>query len=305
MNANSPTQIPQWPAPHYRISRIRELIESFEDPVTIDDIKTMHTDVHSRMIDDLKPRIINALNALENPDDALIAARTILEKWDGWYDKNSPAPFIYEEMYGHMLHNLFEDEMGEELVKQYINVGYMAQFAVINLWHNPESHWCDNIETPDKTESLDDIIRLSFRDAVTGLQEKQGNNPPQWRWGDVHTLTLEHPLGSVAVLDKLFGFNRGPYPVDGSSHTVGPYMYSYNAPYSVYHGASHRHIFSTDNWETSQTIIPTGISGIPASDYYCNQTDMYLNGIYHDDGVTKEFVNRHKTAEMILIPSDD
>ena len=88
----------------------------------------------------------------------------------------------------------------------------------------------------------------------------------------------------------MFKPNLGPYAIGGSFHTVAPYSYPVGKNYLVNHGASQRHVFSTANWDESKTVIPTGTSGIPASPYYGNQTELYLNFKYHDDAFTKEAV---------------
>ena len=52
-----------------------------------------------------------------------------------------------------------------------------------------------------------------------------GDDPSEWQWGDLHKVSLIHPMGGVNIVDKLFKVNRGPYPVGGSFHTVCPYSY--------------------------------------------------------------------------------
>jgi len=107
------------------------------------------------------------------------------------------------------------------------------------------------------------------------------------------------------MLDKALGLNRGPFEVPGSFHTVGPFSYSYNNLYKVNHGASHRHIFDASDWDASKTVIPTGTSGIPASDFYLDQTEMYLNNQYHADPFSTEKVKEAARFRMKLQPVDD
>ena len=107
-------------------------------------------------------------------------------------------------------------------------------------------------------------------------------------------------MGRVKLLDKLFNLNRGPFEVGGSFHTVCPYSYSFRNPFAVIYGASHRHIYSTADWDQSQSIIPTGTSGIPASPYYCDQTELYLQNKYHNDFVTKELVVNNAKYTMVI-----
>ncbi|HJX72322.1 MAG TPA: penicillin acylase family protein, partial [Bacteroidales bacterium] len=114
----------------------------------------------------------------------------------------------------------------------------------------------------------------------------------------LHQITLMHPMSSARILDKVFSLNRGPYPVGGSFHTVSPYSYDSNDPSKINHGASHRHIFTFDNWDESLTIIPTGNSGMPASKHYCDQTKMYIEGDYHKDLFSREAVASNGVYHM-------
>jgi penicillin amidase len=174
----------------------------------------------------------------------------------------------------------------------------VTNLAVERLWANRSSVWYDDIDSQDRRETFNDTVRASFKDAVARLKTEMGNDPAKWQWGDIHQLTLEHPLGSVNILDRVFNLNRGPFPIGGSSHTVSPYMYKYAEPFDVYHGASQRHIYSLADWNASLSIIPTGISGVPASPYYCDQTEKYLTNQYRHDYVSRNLVE--KSARHIM-----
>jgi penicillin amidase len=104
----------------------------------------------------------------------------------------------------------------------------------------------------------------------------------------------------VKILDWLFGFNSGPYEVGGSSHTVCPYSYPEGAPFAVTWGASHRHIYSLADWDESLTVIPTGVSGIPASAHYCDQTELYVSSEYHADYFSRDLVEKNAKYRMII-----
>jgi len=96
----------------------------------------------------------------------------------------------------------------------------------------------------------------------------------------------------------LFKLNVGPYRVGGSYHTVSPY--SYGDAFRINHGASERHIYNTANWDESFTIIPTGISGVPSSEFYCSQTELYCNDGFYKDHFSRKAVEEAKKYVMIL-----
>ncbi|MBN2773280.1 MAG: penicillin acylase family protein, partial [Prolixibacteraceae bacterium] len=144
----------------------------------------------------------------------------------------------------------------------------------------------------------------SFKDAVAELTTGLGENTNDWQWSKIHTFTLSHPIGSVEILNKVLKLNKGPFEMPGSFHTVCPYSYPWGNLYNVNHGASHRHIFDVSNWDASVTVIPTGESGIPASDFYCDQTKLYINNQYHDDLFSTEKVKAAAVFEMKIQPEN-
>lgn len=193
------------------------------------------------------------------------------------------------------------DEMGEDLYNEYYGNSSLLKNFIENLWSNKEMKWCDDITTKDIEEGFDEMVVKSFKDAIVKLAEKMGDTPERWSWGSIHKFTLEHPLGGEKIL-AIFNLNRGPFEVGGSFHTVRPFSYPFKDPFKVDHGASQRHIYLTDNWDKSLSIIPTGTSGVPASDYYCDQTELYVNGKYHPDMFSKNMVIRHAKYKMKFIP---
>jgi penicillin amidase len=148
---------------------------------------------------------------------------------------------------------------------------------------------------------MDDIIVESFQETIGNLASQYSPDTTKWKWGDIHKITLEHPLGTVKLLDRLFKFNSKEYRIGGANHTVSPY--SYGAGFKVNHGASERHIFNTANWDESLTVIPTGNSGIPASEFYLSQTEAYLGGKFYKDAFSDAAVKAAAKYTLLLKPS--
>jgi penicillin amidase len=192
--------------------------------------------------------------------------------------------------------------MGEDLYQQYLGSKILVRNLVKNIWDNQDSEWCDDVNTADEKESFEAIVQRSFKESVEILSEKMGNNPPrEWEWGEIHQITLKHPIGGeVPILDFLFGMNRGPFETGGSYHTVCPYSYPFTNVFNVNHGASHRHVYSLAAWDNSRTVIPTGTSGIPASQHYCDQTATYINRQYNRETFGKETVLKNKRYQMTI-----
>jgi penicillin amidase len=295
--------ISTWFAPQYRIDRIRELLNE-KDSLNIEDFVKMQSDQKSKLVEKFRDRIIQVLGNTELND----TERKVFEQlsdWNGVLDSESSSAMVFEKFYNVLMKNVFLDELGNDLYEDYVSVGYIPNNALDRLWQVEESKWFDDTNTKDIVESLSDIIIISYRETIQSLLDLLGTNPEVWAWGKLHKLAINHPLGSVTVLNKLFNLNRGPYPVGGSSHTVSPYAYSYNAPFISDYGTSHRHIYPVGDWDKSLSIIPTGISGIPKSRHYCDQTKLYLKNRYRNDYSSLELVRENALYTMVLQPNNE
>lgn len=298
---NYPYYISHWFSMPYRIDRINQMLEA-KEKLSIDDFKAMQGDNHSLLVEHLLPLFVETLekqDSLNNP--AEIEALALLKNWDGEMVKESAAATVFEVLFIKLIRNMVEDELDENTVQQLIGHSSICRYLLENSIHSKNTMWFDNIKT-EKTETFDDALTQAFKTTISRLSESLKTNPTEWQWQNIHKLTLSHYLGRVKILDWLFGFNSKTYLVSGSAHTVCVFSYRAGYSYDAVHGASQRHIFDVADWNRSETVIPTGTSGIPASPYYCNQTEMYINNQYHSDNFSEEQVLENAVYKMKLIP---
>jgi len=291
-----PFYIGYWFDMPHRIDRIREML-SEKKKFTVDDFKKMQLDQRSKLVTRMKGDIVAlAENASLSPreQDALNS----FSEWNGVMSGNSGAAALFEVFYVKFMRNCFHDEMGDEVYEEFTAKTVMPKYAVDAVWKKKSSSWCDDITTADVKENFTDMVHKSFKEAVGWLDDELGGRPSGWKWEDIHALTLKHPMGDVWILDLLFNLNSETFPVGGSFHTVSPYAYSFRNPFVVTAGASHRHVYSTADWNMSRSIIPTGSSGIPASEHYCDQTELYIKGISHPDHVRRDLVEKDARYTM-------
>jgi penicillin amidase len=284
----------------YRISRIREMLTE-KEKLSVDDFKAMLRDQNSRLARAFVPDILKALANFKG-DENYNKAFNLLKNWDGTMAADEVAPLLFEKTYLNMIKNLLYDDLGKDLFTEYFNNSALSRNFMDDFWKTKDPLWCDDISTPDVKESFEDQVRKSFKQTLSQLNTQLGPNLDDWKWGSVHTVLFKHQLGGVALLDKVFGLNRGPYSVGGSWHTVSPYSYPFSDQFNANHGSSHRHIFLPNAWDQSLTIIPTGESGIPASDHYMDQTQMYLNNEFHADPFSRAAVEKQTRYAAKFVP---
>ncbi|MDO8952748.1 MAG: penicillin acylase family protein, partial [Draconibacterium sp.] len=295
-----PYYISHWFATSARIDRIREMLEE-KQLLGTEDFEAMLRDVKSKKAEEMTPVFMAAIKSETNLNAFEKEALKKLEEWNFELTKESVAASVFEILYRKVCENLIKDDLSPELFTALLGQQMLLENLMLNILPEKSSEWIDDKTTPE-IETFDDIVMRSFKETVADLTSELGNNMHDWRWGKIHTFTLGHPLGVVSILDKAFNLNKGPFEAPGSYHTVMPYSYSYNNLYKVNHGASQRHIFDVSNWDASKTIIPTGTSGIPASPFYLDQTEMYLNNQYHANPFSKAEVEKAVKFRMKLLP---
>lgn len=283
----------------FRIDRIREMLEQNEK-FSAEDFQTMLGDFCSKKAQRYLPALMEIAGPA-NLDQKSQQALELLRNWDMVYSVNSSQPAIFDMFYIRMVHNLVKDEMGDILFQEFLGDRSAVTNIVEHVWNNRKSTWVDNIDTPEK-EEFEQLILKSFAESLEHLGQQMGPDPSEWQWGEIHTLTVSHPMGRVKLLERLFGLNRGPFPIGGSYHTVNPLGYSFRNPFAVVHGASQRHIYQPGKWNQSYVVIPTGTSGIPASPYYLNQLGMFMENLYHTMPWTREEVEAQARYTTRLLP---
>jgi penicillin amidase len=285
-----PYYISYWYEVPNRYNRITEMIKTTDRHNTLT-FKQMQTDQHSKWAQ----KILSAVLPLVNESNERINGNSVfqlLKSWDFDYSAESAEAMLFEVFYIEMLRALLWDEIGEDLYNQLLQDDILGTYIIDKMVSGKPNSWCDDIITSDKIEDFSDNINLAFVNAIEWLETNFGPDPENWKWGKHHQVSFKHPLGSVKFLNKVFKLERGPYPAGGSYHTVCPYSYHLENPFAADHGASERHIFDLSDWDRSLTVIPTGSSGIPASDFYCNQSEMYINMEYHADPFSRETVEK-------------
>jgi penicillin amidase len=286
-----------WYALPYRIDRITGVL-SDKDSITVEDMKELQLNQKSGLAEKYMPLLLGALTDEELQTGLEKQGFELLEKWDCIYDRESAAAAIFETYYEKLIENIFSDELGNDSYNSLLRAVKIARIKIDNIMKTGSSGWIDNVNTVDHIESLDEVITDSYKEAVAFLQAKYGDKIDSWKWGDIHRLTLEHPLSKKKILDRIFRLNRGPFRTGGSFHTVSPFSFPLGEPDKVYHGSSHRHIYTLDNWDYSLTVIPTGNCGIPSSRHYCDQTDLYMSGKYHADYFSEGLVKKNAKYKM-------
>lgn len=270
--------------PPSRIVRLREVLGS-RSGITVEDCQRLQNDRVSPYAREIVPFILGAFkdSSLEMPGDEMVFE--YLRNWDFTFNAEDIATSIYQQFFVRLLKNTYEDEMGEDLLHDFVILVNIPIRVTSRLLLEGTSSWFDDLRT-EHIETRDDIIRRSLREAVADLRGRFGPEMKTWRWGEMHTVTLTHPFGLRKPLDKVF--NIGPFPYGGGSTSLVSGEYSFNKPFDVTVGASLRQIVDFARPGETWRVLPSGQSGQVLNRHYDDQTYLWLNGAYRTFRTTFE-----------------
>ncbi|MBT3731725.1 MAG: penicillin acylase family protein [Candidatus Marinimicrobia bacterium] len=286
-----------------RASRIEEMLKE-SDQLNVTDMKKIQLDLNSNFAKEITPYFLDAKTGKETGN--LKKAYDYLENWDGVELAESAPALIFNAANIHLIKNLYGDELdllGEGYLEAYIGLKYIHSRKLRSVLSSGNSSWFDDVETKDYIETKDDILRKSMKDAVLEIEASLGQNVSNWKWGRAHTLTHEHVLGKIKILDWLFGFNVGPFPQGGSDKTPRAGGYSTSDPYKETAGASMRRIVDFDDLNQTQFILPTGQSGLYNSPHYDDQAEMFQAGEYRTTWFDEDYIRKaDHFRKLTLLP---
>ncbi|MEI8113244.1 MAG: penicillin acylase family protein, partial [Bacteroidia bacterium] len=221
-SADYPYYISDWYILPYRMDRIVEMLKE-KEKLSPEDFKRMQGDQKSKMAEKFTRYFLSHMTAKGELSGSEKAVYELMKNWDYTMSKDGPQALVFEKWYYLTSVNLVKDQMDSLLFTQFVGQKSFFENFMENMLVAPNKVWADNITTKDMTETFGDIIVSSFQQTVKELSSEFGGEPAAWKWGNSHTFTLAHPLSKVKILDRIFNLNRGPFPVGGSFHTVGPY----------------------------------------------------------------------------------
>ncbi|MEK9137007.1 MAG: penicillin acylase family protein, partial [Bacteroidota bacterium] len=181
--------------PASRITRLREVLGQ-QGSFTVDDFKRLQNDQFSFQAKRMMPHV---LAACKDSTLGVSEEQTVLEylkHWNLTFTKEDIATTIYHEFFVRLLGNIYKDEMGDSLFHDWVILMNVPVRVTTKLVEEGTSHWFDDVRT-DAVETRDHMIRKSLREAIFILRDSVSTQMKNWRWGDVHTVTLKHPFGLV------------------------------------------------------------------------------------------------------------
>jgi penicillin amidase len=293
--------------PPSRFDRINLLLQGgFK--FNVSEFKLMQESYLSPYAKEIAGYIIDAFKDAKNLDSLTNDVLNKFRNWTGELPANESTGAIYNVFFVHLLKNIYLDELGEDVLHDFLmipNLPFRSTLLILRNYRSDSPLWFDDINTP-RIETRDEIIRKSLFDALNFLKMKFNNNDiSSWRWGALHKVTFKHPLGIVPQLAK--SFNIGPFEVGGDQTTVNNAEFSFNdaiksGNYDNILGASMRMIVDLSDISHSLSVSTTGESGQPLHPNYSDQTRLWLNNDYKTETMNESEMIKNEYILLTLIP---
>ena len=247
-------------------------------------LRSLQTDVTSLPVQRFRAAILSARAV----SPLAAEAQGLVRNWDGGLGLDSAAAAIYESWLVRMCERTFRDKLGQSLYEQYLADG-RPTFALYELIGSPSSTWFADLASGEAGDR-DSIASQALEDAVRDLAKRFGPATASWRWGDLHTVSFEHPLSAAKPLDLILTI--GPVRRAGDGYSPNNGAYSLLKPFAVRTHPSERQIVDLADVDASLSIIPTGQSGQPYSPHWGDQTQLWASGQYKPMALSRDKIGK-------------
>ena len=163
--------------------RSQEIIDRLSDapPLTLDSAETIFYDDTIRFATELVPILLK----IKVPDPWVVEGQRTLVGWDYSATKDSAAAAYFNVICHNIYKLTFRDELPEE---ELWPIGGDRWYAVLTiLIKQVEDPWWDDVRTPDKIETRDEILLAAMTNARKEITSLMARDTDQWQWGKVHS----------------------------------------------------------------------------------------------------------------------
>ncbi|MEE2904267.1 MAG: penicillin acylase family protein [Myxococcota bacterium] len=240
------------PQPHYRRSRIQQLLQEHTEHSVHSFMKIQKDVVCLR---ELRVRTL----LIEHMEDGFL--RRVLQMWDGQCGPQDEGMTVFNAVLA-CAHRAFAPSLGGRWFLEAL------ESTELPVW------WC---------EALDRLIaepKNWTESTIQGFRKELSNitDLDLGPWGDAQTVEFRHMI--FGDLPRFLGFNRGPFPLPGAVSTVSQgNVFEVNGG-QIAIGPAYRFISPMDE-DCIYSSLPGGISGSRFSSHYTKWLPDYLSGQYH------------------------
>jgi penicillin G amidase len=279
--------------------RSQEIIDILREapPLTLDTAEQIFYDDTIRFAEGLVPLLLK----IKVPDPWVVEGQRTLVGWDYTATKDSAAAAYFNVICHNIFKLTFRDELPEEDLWP---AGGDRWYAVLMiLMKQVKNPWWDDVRTPDKIETRDDILLAAMTNARKEITSLMARDTDQWEWGKLHTVRLQNPtLGRSGIKPVENLFNRGRYQVGGGPAVVNAMAYDDREGYAVTAGPAMRMLIDLGDLDASRWVSQSGVSGHAFHRHYADQTELWANQRLWPFVSSRGAVEARTTTRQELLP---
>jgi penicillin G amidase len=280
--------------------RSQEIIDRLREAplLNLDSAEQMFYDDTIRVAAELVPILLK----IKVPDPWVVEGQRTLVGWDYSAAKDSAAAAYFNVVCHNIFKLTFRDELPEEDLWP---TGGDRWYAVLTiLTKQVRNPWWDDVRTPDKIETRDDILLAAMTNARKEITSLMARDTDQWQWGKLHTVRLQNPtLGKSGIKPIENLFNRGRYQVDGGPAVVNATGFDDRQGYAVTTGPAMRMLVDLGDLDASRWVNQSGVSGHAFHRHYDDQTEVWANQRLWPFVSSRAAVDARTTTRQELLPS--
>jgi penicillin amidase len=276
-------------APPDRAARIRHLLDSSVNDLTLDDFARVQNDHLSPYFSRVRP----ALEAVQTPEPKASRARAMLLAWDGRQEKDSAPAALLFLTFARITPALVVPALDPETGIRAVPAAWVP-LSVIDALTGParREDWGAD------PESKRAVVLERALTAAWDLAEKTlGPAPSAWALGKVQAVPFVHSLSVPSGK----AFDLPSAPKGGGTGTVDPLTMT---PEGAASGASFRQLIDLSDWDASRAVNTPGQSGQPFSPHYADLLPIWAEGKYFPLLFTRAKIEAAGSDQMELVPAE-
>ena len=281
--AQAPVPVGRFFSADDRIDRIRQMLAA-KAKHAVDDMKAIQLDVYMTSSVAVRNAIVRRVEELGlaqtlSPQGAEVLA--LMRAWDGRYRAADRGPVAFELVYRHFSQYLAVRKVGEEFAQAYGGFSRIKRMLI------------EDFAALGDAEAAPMLLK-----AFAAAGERLGKFAT---WGDMHRLSLGHPLSFAPLIGRRYRF--GDHPASGSSDTL---MKTAHDPSDERHetryGQQARHLSDMADMDDNRFLLLGGQDGWFNSSTALDQVPMWRRGDYIRLPMRAESLKAWRVRTMRLVP---
>jgi penicillin amidase len=252
----------------FRARRILDRLEAAGEDLTVEDMASLQTDTVSLPARSLLPR----LTRLEPRDEDQRWALELVRGWDGDERADSGASAVYNAWLWALARALLRAEEDPGAFDRYHawREAFVCQALPRLLERDPPS-WAI-----EDGSGWDAVLGDALGRGLELLRERLGPDRAAWRWGALHRVRFAHVFARMPGLAAMFV--AAEHELGGDEQTVLQAGFDAREGFEAAIVPSMRFVADLDDPDRSVAVLPTGVSGNPASPHWNDQAELWAAG---------------------------